>query len=147
MMILATVLRAGVVKTSLGEGETMAVEELLGITRYRCNRSFNGRDRAEAAEADRWLEQHPMGEVTVKELYEVFVVEHPKGLLVPGGYTVDPDEDPKLILGPVYVFAPSPYYASVRVTKEQAELLKEVDTTRMQVIVGKLGPAVRPTNG
>ena len=118
-----------------------------GITRYRCNRSFSGGDRAEAAEADKWLEQHPMGEEIMKELYEVFVVEHPKGVLIANGYTVDPDEDPRLIMGPVYVCAASPYYASVRVTKENAEALKDVDTARMQVIVGKLGPVVRPNAG
>jgi hypothetical protein len=130
-----------------GKGESAMGEDHQGITRYRWNRSFNGRDRIEAEEADKWLEQLSKGEIIMKELYEVFVVEHPKGVMVAGGYTVDPDEDPKLILGPVYVFASTPYYASVKVTKEQAEALKDVETARMQVIVGKLGPVVRPNAG
>ena len=69
-------------------------------------------------------------------LFQAFLLEKPEeALLATGEYVRDPKVDPKIVVGPVYVFAPSIEFARIKATKDHADAIKDIDSNRLSVVI------------
>ena len=68
-------------------------------------------------------------------IYQVYVLEKPAPVLLPGGgFTSNPTIDPRLIAGPVVIFATSAAVAQTKTMQNYAADIQGVDPNRLLVV-------------
>ena len=74
--------------------------------------------------------------MTKTSLYQVYLLEKPEPTLLPGGeFTSNPLIDPKIIVGPVTLFAVNNSVAAIKATQIFADEIKDIDPNRLGVII------------
>lgn len=79
------------------------------------------------------------------QLFQVFAFEHPKGQLIGDQYVIDPDMEPRQIIGPVFIVAPSANNAGLKTAQVYAKMFEDCDMNRVQYLIHPLGTLQKPT--